>query len=297
MRLHLEGMGVMGCLVACVAEQRGYQVSWEDNRSVRNAWQASTGAILPFGDDKSQQDLESWKRELFLLETIQPYLAEARYCYVAEQPPHKGRAAGVLEEQRVGSVKISNVTSLHMDVQSFVSKTRRRLAHQERKQPRGSMLVVTHGFGDNIHKWSWGWSAQVRVSFAARWSALCLPHVPMLYGRRGYQLPYLYPVGSTGYHYAGTTLITQSTPKSLPIKPKLDMWRSHIKDYTGGAARITALRAGSLREGWRPMAHPEAELVERSPFGGNEVRIAPQYGNGIRWFPSTWKALEEAING
>lgn len=298
---HLEGMGVMGCLVACMLRQEGSKFTWEDTYVPdKVAWKASTGAILPFGDKQSQEDLKRWRS--MLRSPDEPlglwflkYVTEARYCYVADQPPHNGKKVGIKAEEVVGNVKVSSATSLHMDVQTFVMETRRRFWKLERSPADRAIRIVTHGFGANLWKWSWGWSAQVRVEFAKEWERACGPLRPMLYGRKGYQLPYLYPVGHTGYYYAGTTLITQgSHPKTLEVQPKFDMWKQHIKEYTGGLAKVKAVRKGTMLAGWRPMPNPDDALVETFAIPPTVV-IAPQYGNGIRWFPSTWDALVAAI--
>lgn len=300
--VHLEGMGVVGCLVAARFHLEGIDFTWSDTEAERTAWKVSTGAIPVFGDEQSHADRREWlrwyKQDDSFGRHIQHYMTKAVWCYTAQNPPHKARDIGCRPKAEVGPIKVSNKCSLHMDVQRFVLETRQLFARQRTpgvgwgsRRPRN--LIVTHGFGSNIHAWSWGWSGQVVIELSDELQQALRRRRPCFYLRNGYQLPYLYPVGREREYYAGTTLITQKQPRSLPIVPKLQVWRRHVEEYSGGHIAIAGNVPHSLGEGWRPMAALDAPLIER--VGQHTLRIRPQYGNGLRHFPSTYRALREAM--
>lgn len=307
--IHLEGMGVMGCLIACKLADEGIPFTWHDRETNRVSWKISTGAILPFGDERSISDLFSWHSDVFLPgnsetnygEWMRRFMTMATYCYVTENPPHNGRRAParVAPIFIIGPIKVSNRFSIHLDVQSFVHETRQRFSsHRTSGRERGQQLIVTHGFHrDTIHKWSWGWSARVKIRMSPKLKealrSVSAANVPCCYFRRGFQLPYLYPVGATGWYYAGTTLITQNKPQKLEVQPKFDTWKQHIEEYSEGHVTIRRMEPRSLGQGWRPMAHPEADNVYRDEHG--RIIVSPQYGSGIRWFPSTYEQLKELL--
>ena len=305
-KLHLEGMGVMGCLIAIALESEEIDFTWNDTDEgdeTRLAWKVSTGAILPFGDHESQLALKMWTDALegdsFLGKWLQGNVIQSTFCYVSQNPPHNGAKFGIKAEAEVGGVKISNAYGWNMDVQTVVRNTRLYF-HDKRREsaPKRSVTIVTHGFGPNIYKWSWGWSGLVHVRFTGtflRHKAM-RRRPPLMYMRQGYQLPYLYKVGrrAADLFYCGTTLITQSKPRSLPIEPKYETWEKNMMRAAGGVIDEISLVPGSLKEGWRPMADPAQELVEAD---SNGFVVKPQYGNGIRMFPLTYAELRDAIDG
>lgn len=290
----------MGCLVALRLQEEGIDFTWSDIDAPRTAWKVSTGAVPVFGDTMSNRCRVQWlkwlKSRTHFGNHMRHYMAKTIWCYTAANPPHKASEVGTRARRQVGPVQISNKQSANMDVQSFVLDTRSLYNALRRKdKPRKRLTVITHGFGSNIAAWSWGWSAQVAIEMSAELQEALGHRRPCFYLRNGYQLPYLYPVGLQREYYAGTTLITQKKPKSLPIEPKLKVWKQHVEDYTEGHVRVVKVIKGSLGEGWRPMAHEDAPLIES--VDERTLRIRPQYGNGIRHFPSTMKALLEELNG
>ena len=301
MRLHLEGMGVMGCLVALRLQEEGIDFTWSDIDAPRTAWKVSTGAVPVFGDEFSHQNRIEWLAWLQRSSWIRHYVARTTWCYSAVNPPHRAADVGCRPKEEIGPIKISNKKSLNMDVQSFVEDTRKLFKDARRKmgdvaevdRPKRATTVITHGFGENIAGWSWGWSAKVTIEMSEELQVALRGRRPCFYLRAGYQLPYLYPVGLEREYYAGTTLITQRKPKSLALQPKFDTWLDHIEQQGGGHIAVTSVVRGSLMEGWRPMAHEDTPLIER--LDRRLLRIRPQYGNGIRHFPSTMAALLEAL--
>jgi hypothetical protein len=312
-KVHLEGMGAMGAMIANALAADGISFTWHDTDpgdETRLSWKASTGAILPFGDAPSMDNLAAWTRRLEDPEDafgafMSAYMQKTTFCYNSDNPPHGGRKFGVAPKAELYGrdkqrVVISNAHGWNMDVQSMVEDTRHHFA-DGRKQgpPRNALVVRTHGFGDNIFKWSWGWSGIVRVRFSRDF--LRHPAMdrrpPLMYMRQGYQLPYLYKVGhgrgrDKDLYYCGTTLITQSRPKSLDVQSKYETWARNLEAAAGHVIDDYTLVPGTLMEAWRPMADPQDDLIARTTEG---IIVRPQYGNGLRMFPGTYDALMDVL--
>ena len=289
---HLEGMGVVGCLVAHRLQAEGVEFTWHDVDAARTAWKVSTGAIPVFGDQQSHDDRQQWLA-WYKAGFLGHYMTKAVWCYAAQNPPHKAKDIGCKAKATVGPITVSNKRSLHMDVQRFVTETRSTFRRRQTPGRRQRDVIITHGFGENIHRWSWGWSAQVLIELSDELEHALGGRRPCFYLRNGYQLPYLYPVGREREYYAGTTLVTQKQPRSLDIDPKLKTWLGHIREYSGQHIAVTSVIANTIGEGWRPMADPDAPLIEH--VDARTLRIRPQYGNAIRHFPSTMRALLEEL--
>jgi hypothetical protein len=285
--LHLEGMGVMGCLVAWQLRERGIDFTWHDTEAKVNAWRACTGVIYPSGVGIDNHNWWRWSKTI-----SGPYahwMEVATFCHYSQHPPHNGRSL-VLDE--VGGVRISDAHTFHLDAQSMVHQTRLQLADQRRSRNQyGRLRIVTHGFSpERIGAWSWGWSAKVRLSLHPKLAALA--YRPCLYMRDGFVLDYLYPVPQTDRWYAGTTLVTQREPKSLLVKPKYTAWYERMKRKADGAFDVQREIPITLEQGWRPMPKDDTPLVERV---GDTIYVRAQYGSGIRHFWTLWDKLEEYV--
>lgn len=288
----------MGSLVAWRLDQLGYNITWEDNRSEQVAWKVSTGAIPVMGDELSRKNLLAWHIWLKKKSFINKFVEPAIWTYCSVNPPHQAKLHTM---QTVGPLKLTSAHSYHLNAQQFVLKTRKKFESVARDCGFGAgaktLVIITHGFGDNIWKWSWGWSATVEVEFSPELNRAIERVDPGLracfYLRRKFELPYLYPIPKTNLYYAGTTLITQQHPTSLDLTLKYENWRKKVQEFSGGHVR-RIITETPPREGWRPMANPEAPLIE--VIKPNTLRIRPQYGNGIRFFPTTFTALRQAID-
>jgi hypothetical protein len=291
----------MGSLLAPHLEDVGIEFTFHDIGEERvQSWRASTGAIMPFGDEDSMQGLEDWRqmvrckgtfRELYL-----PHIQRARFCYYSQNPPHGGAKFGVEEIAKVGGVRISNKHSFHIDAQQVVEIARshyrkQRLAHRPSKKADDDLLIVTHGWRPNtIGAYSWGWSAIVTARMSDELQIALGFGEGCFYLRNGYQVCYLYPVGRTGAFYAGTTLVTQKNgPKDLDPEPHYRRWANQLENFSGGHLAVRELLPNTLRQAWRPKPRDDqSELVWRR---GSTVYFRPAAGNGIRLFPLYLDAL------
>jgi hypothetical protein len=300
-------MGLMGALLIPHLDDAGHEVTWHDLDEPRVAsWQASTGAIMPFGDRESMEGLALWmtmvKRSSTFRELYLKHVQRARFCYYSQNPPHGGAKFGVEEVAKVGGVRFSNMRSLHIDAQQIVqiARSHYRKARLPGRPTRADAdeLVVTHGWRTNvIGAYSWGWSAIVKADLSPeilkQLSALN-DHTGCFYMRNGYQIAYLYPVGRTGGHYAGTTLITQKDgPKDSDPQPHFERWCKQIEEFSEGHLRVGDLLPDTLRQAWRPKPREDQEsLVWRQ---GGAIFLRPAYGNGIRMFPHYLEALLDVL--
>jgi len=281
--LHLQGMGVVGSLVARQLELRGIDFTWSDTDAKHTAWRACTGITYRSGS-KLDNDNFKWWTDHF--PEYGQWMETAMFCHYSEKAPHGGRSKVVA---RVGAVRVSDFVSYHMNAQLLVQETQHSLRlRRTTRQSRNTQLVVTHGFA-KIHEWSWGWMCPVQLKlnpFFHEWS-----NRPCFYLRDGFILDYLYPIPRQGdWWYAGTSLITQQEPRSLLIDPKLRSWGERVTKKALDAFSVQKL--GSPVEGWRPKPHPVGLPVWEED---STIYLRPQYGSGIRHFGTLWDALERKL--
>lgn len=303
MRIHLEGLGLMGSLLIPHLVDDGHEVTWDDTEEVRvQSWRASTGAIMPFGDDDSMQGLRLWIRMIRTPSTFRELyrrLTErATFCYYSQNPPHGGKAYGVEEVAKVGGVRVSNQYSYHIDAQQVVQVARshfRGMRAREWKKTKPDLRIVTHGWRPEvIGAYSWGWSAMVQAYVSNEVQEALRTKTGCFYMRNGYQIAYLYPVGRTGMHYAGTTLITQKGgPKNNDPQPHFERWQKQIEEFSEGHLRGDLLYPATLQQAWRPK--PKDEQVDMVWQEGRTIFLRPAYGNGIRMFPLYLQHLREHL--
>lgn len=307
----LEGMGLMGSLIAPCLEDLGIEFRWYDTDEQRvQSWRASTGGIFPHGNEESMTGLRMW-RDLLSRDTLSPtfrqlyreHTQRARYCYYSKNPPHGGAAFGVEEVAKIGGVRFSNMRSYHIDAQQVVETARSHYRKQriagKPKRSEADLLVVTHGWRPKvIGAYSWGWSGIVTAKLSKQVRAQLRDHgdaTGCFYLRNGYQVCYLYPVGRTGAFYAGTTLVTQkSGPKDADPRPHYERWARQLEEFSEGHLAVRELLPDTLRQAWRPKHREDQEqLVWRK---GHTVFLKPAYGNGIRLFPLYFAELLTALN-
>jgi hypothetical protein len=290
--VHLEGMGLMGSLVAHQLAALGIPFTWHDTDERITAWKACTGIIYPSGE---KLDNDNYKRWFPFPAHFKPFMEEAAFCHYSTQPPHKGKHKIL---GTVGGVKVSDVSSYHFNAQRFVQSTRLQfLAQKFSKNVRGHRLIVTHGFHPaTIWKWSWGWSAQVEIAVSNDLKALCQGKRPCLYMRDNFVLDYAYPIpGWHHYWYAGTSLITQKAPHScLGGENKLRNWYDRMKQKAQGAFAVRLIITNPV-EGWRPMPHPDLPWVWQNTSRDKTIYLRPMYGSGLRHFWTLWDELERVL--
>lgn len=290
--IHIEGMGWMGSALAFRLAADGIDFTWNDIGAPHVAWRASTGIVYPAGDIRSRINLARW-REL-LTEGVFPAgtVTRAAYCYAHKNPPH---AATYRPHADLGWIRVATASCVAVDVPTIVAAARTTFArHRTDQAPRGAPTIVAHGHTGRRASWVWGWSAQVRLSIpddlcGAALNLLDSGHgytcqtVPLaLYGRaHRFAITYAYPVPTRpGWWWAGSSLISQRTPRSLDAQAHFASWRQQARDLYPS---VTLIDCGSPMDGWRPKAHPndETELV----FEPGRVVFPPLWHSGVRWAP------------
>lgn len=285
--IHLEGMGVIGCYLAHRLAADGIDFTWFDSNEPVTAWRACTGAIFPTGHAEDELARAVWGQHLFD-PAFRTHMESAAYVFCSKQPPHGGRAGF---QPLAGNAKLLDTPSLHLNAQRWVPWTREVFEDRRaRPQPRrGATVVVTHGFGQRLARYMWGWTVPVRVLTTAEMETTRA----CIYFRRGrFTMAYAYPIPCTNTWYAGSSLISQQKPRSLEIAPKFERWRRDFMEL--GAGYITDVQvAGDPIEGWRPTPFKSDTPLVR-PVGG-KLAVRPLWHSGVRHAPLVYNALKEAI--
>lgn len=287
MKVHIEGMGVNGCLLAHQLRRVGIDFTWHDIDVPKTAWKASTGAIYPsgslkFGPDQKCYDVWSaWFNEL----QYAPWLERSNWVYCTKKPPHEAR----YEFREVAGLKIGMAPSFHLNAQVMVPSTRLTFEAGQRKgRVDADLTVVSHGFGERLGHAYWGWHRPVRLRYPTEFDVGGLR--PAIYLRPNrVEMAYAYPIPGTDMWYAGSSIIKQKygSFKSLETWPKYERWKRTFEKYSKGVVEIEA--AGDCVEGWRPATAPEDTAWLRRK--GNVVTLRPLWNSGIRHFPFQWATL------
>lgn len=283
MRVHLQGMGLTGCLMAHQLFLAGVDFTWDDTDAEKTAWKASTGAIYPCGEPGSvDRESHAWWYENMRYAGYEPHMEEAAYMFSSKQPPHKGKYG--FSQMEGCNLNLASLPAMHLNAQSLVPATRIKFAaHRRAEAPAGARLIITHGFSQRRTHAFWGWTRLVRLEYS-------LPEIgelrPCIYLRPGlYFMAYAYPVPGTPWWYSGSSLIKQKGElKTQPILPKYDRWKEGFERLTEG--RFKVAEEGPILEGWRPASEVQDGWTKELEDGTLICR--PLWNSGIRHFPMTW---------
>jgi len=290
MRVHLEGMGINGSLLALKLAERGVGFTWHDTIDPKVAWPASTGAIYPGGSEKFGPDAachEEWLR-WYEQGFANEFLELGSFTFCTKSPPHGGRYSTT----PVGALNVAALPSLHLNAQKLVVETRAQFSKQRREVgdaiwDDGNLIyIVTHGWGERLGHVYWGWTRLVELQFNPKQ----FEHRPAFYFREGrFIMAYAYPVPGTPYWYAGSNIIKQRADarKSLSMEDKYERWKTNFERLGDGQVKVG--REGDFIEGWRPAAAKEDEAWVRRK--GNVLTFRPLWNSGIRHFPKQWAAV------
>jgi hypothetical protein len=292
--VHLEGMGVLGSLLALCLERARVNFTWHDSEEPITAWRASTGCVYPVLREGSK----STRGYLAWLHWLSNELVPPRFrCTEVAVPwfngkvaPHQGNYPVV---QEIGALRSNNqVRSVHVNAQRLVPLTRQKFA--TRRLPGRSSgaanYIVAHGFGQRLSHYFWGWAVPVSLRFPR---GMLTSHVGMrasVYTRyKRFEMAYAYPIPGTDLWYAGSSLIHQRVPKPLDVVKHFARWRGIFYRLTDGKVRVSA--AGEPLQGWRPAGAKTAEdkafketavVVHRR---GRLIEVPPLYHSGVRHAP------------
>jgi len=283
--IHLEGMGLFGCMMAWHLHRLGQPFTWDDNNQQVCAWKASTGAIYPSGDPFDQQNYNVWSEwsrgAAPWAPELDTFTEATAWWYSTKSAPHGLKQKAIVD---LGPMRMSSRLSYHFNVQRFVQESRRFFAAAEAAPARSDRLIVSHGFGQRLDHVLWGWSCKVVLEFDRTVHAV-LPVAmrPTVYFREGrFIMAYAFAVPDEACWYAGSSLIVQKKPKSLEIPAKFERWRANFERLGGGLVRVAS--HGEFVEGWRPAAAANDDTALAKWMGGKLV-MKPLWNSGVRHAP------------
>lgn len=289
MRIHLEGMGVQGALLAHFLHRAGIQFTWHDIELPQTAWRACTGAIYPSGSTKFGEDmlcLERWGR-WFIEGVFDGAVLEPALWWFN----HKGKAphgGGYKPSQPTAEgLRRAPMFSYHLNAQALVQDARDQFnGWRDVGQPSDvDLLVVTHGWSERQAYTYWGWSRLVELDYdKAIYSDGAVR--PAFYLREGrFVMAYAYPMAGTPYWYAGSHIIKQMSGRthSLEMPPKYRRWRDNFQRLAGGAVQVGVEH--DFTEGWRPVARDSSWAQATTRGRQTTITLRPLWNNGVRHWP------------
>ncbi len=304
MRIHIEGMGILGSLVALTLAGKKIPFTWHDTNEKQVAWQASTGAIYPAGADGSV-DKECYDAFANML-GHSAYALLAKHCefswYVFnhKKPPHDGR----YDFNPIGNygLNIGDSLSMHLNAQTFVPAVRERFKSKRlRDRPTDTkgidFYIVAHGFpsaaSQRTSHYYWGWTRLVQLKYDKRLLPQQPNKRPCFYFRQGrFVMAYAYPVPGTPWWYSGSSLIVQRERKSLDMPAKYERWKAFFEKLGGGYVKVA--KEGEYLEGWRP-ARSDDKWVTSTGRTNKVISLPPLWNSGIRHSPKVIAQLIEQL--
>jgi hypothetical protein len=289
--LHIEGMGVVGSILAWHLHQRNQSFTWSDTDYFISAWRASTGGIYPAGDQEEFACYQRWRQ----WQSAPPWdvrgcVELASFWFLSKNPPHGGRYEVI---GQVGPLRLGELPSLHLSAQKLVEGTRIAFAGQRREsEPSGASTVVSHGFGPRLHHVSWGWHVPVELAISPSIREYTGSRRSCFYLRTDrFTMAYAYPTPGTSTHYAGSSTIRQKDPHTADPMPHFQKWADRLVERTQG--RVQVSRYGKPVQGWRPVPDKADTAIVREI--GGKLHVRPMSANGVRLAPLYVDAVLERL--
>lgn len=286
--IHIEGMGIPGCLLALLLHRRGIDFTWHDTGETITAWRASTGAIYPststkFGnDDACRLVWEHWHA----IDLTDGCTEQAVWTYSQKSAPHGSKYQ---TRQLDCGLRQAIPFAYHLNAQALVPKVRDLFADKRTDgEPAHVIKIVSHGFGVRRSHSYWGWTRLVELDYADEIKEANSGLRPTFYFREGrVVMAYAYPIPGTRFWYAGSNIIKQKLGKerSLEMPPKYDTWKDRFLRLGGG--NVSVVDEDDFIEGWRP-ACGDLDWVTRE---GDVIHMRPLWNSGIRHFPQQWDGV------
>lgn len=278
--VHIEGMGWLGSALARTLEQRGIEFTWNDTETEFSAWPASSGSIMPDGDDTSERNREAWGYWIESGLFPEEYVTKSSLVYMQKNPPHGGHYKGI---ELDGGLHLADTNSYVANVPFIVQDTRLKYAHlRTNEAPGDAMKIVAHGFSDRFDRCEWGWTSDVTLSLPK-----FLADLPglSLYGRAN-RFEVVYATGRPGMpgrFRLGSSMVAQRRPARNP-EAAMRALLKRIEMMPGMYAGTKVVSWETPVEGWRPSAVGGASVdVEvRNP---KLIVMPPMLHSGIRWSP------------
>lgn len=296
MRVHIQGMGLQGCLLAASLGE-DMDLTWYDPDVPQTAWRASTGAIYPADSTKFGDDRACWLRWQEWFDNggfPSNVLSRHPFYFNHKKPPHEGKY--VIEDRTPGGLGRAADLAYHLNAQALVPMLRKSYRAGQVFEPWQTDADVTicaypqH----RVHHYYWGWTRLVELEYDPR--VFPGDERPSIYLREGrFIMAYAYPVPGTPYWYAGSNIIKQAAPKSLDMVMKYARWKANFERLAGGDVRVG--HEGQYLEGWRPAAAPgDQEWARWAMVSGRRVlSLRPLWNSGIRHFPQQLDSVMHLI--
>lgn len=298
-RYHIEGMGLVGSLLAASFDEDDIPFTWSDNDAKVTAWKASTGCVFPTGDPVEASCYRLWVNLVANRQSLGRHVGDYAelgvWTYISVNPPHDGRAVGVAALTKVEGLVVSNHHTVHLNVPAFVKNTREDYADLRAKPRAGDSIIVSHGYKRAV-RYGWGWSAQAELALSDELLAACSGARPCLYLRKGYLMYYAYPFPGTDDYIVGTQNVSQKEPRERPTEEPYMKWLDHFNEHMGDHGMVKRLHSDTMQQGWRPYGAKESKLISRTKSTPRTYYIQPQSGNGLRMWPATYNALRKAMD-
>lgn len=292
MKIHIEGMGFLGSMLAWTLYRAGIKFTWYDSNAKVKAWAASTGCVSPYGSPEEAEALLQWKswhkNGLPWEKKLKDITEEAAYWFSMKNPPNGGSSKLKVVET-ISPVQMGSLTSIHVNVQRLVAGTRKYFSKYENRGPGvtlGHRHVIAHGFNSRRTHYEWGWSAVADVHFSRKLIHASSPLRVCTRLQSGSNSPLIsaYPVpGRSRYHYiSGGERVSQSHAISpLNVASRAEFWMTEVEELSEGFVSLVNIK--EFREGWKPYGKAkDSRLVECvgkalvvKPMGNSGVRLAP----------------------
>ena len=293
--IHIEGFGITGALLALNLERHAVPFTWSDIDAPHTAWKASTGAVYPAGQPGSHcfEGHASWLQWYHEGRYANPaWLELAHYRFNHKRPPHEG-GYRIVQRDAYG-LALAEPPALHFNAQLMVPETRQRFADRriEGARPKGSQVIVAHGFSTRLNHAYWGYTRLVEVDYDGRPDNDREPRSAFYFREGRFIMAYAYPVPGTQYWYAGSKLIKQAAGrfKSLDMPSKYEAWKAQFERLGNGAVKVVG--EADYIEGWRP-ARGDNSWVHRDLLG--RIVVPPLWNSGIRHFPVVLRGVFDEL--
>lgn len=283
--VHINGMGLVGCLLALRLEEAGVGFSWYDNDSPFTAWKASTGCCYPSDEP---YDAANYERIAQLLGSHTPNLGRftevGNFAFIRKTIPHAVVNTKLYVVATAGNVKVLNKPSYHLNVQQFVMHMRKTFQTRYTEAADCDALVVhAHGFHGKYHtSYRWGWSCKANVKLNAQLAQF--EPISLNAQTARFDIFYLYPCPGTEEYYLGTSMVYLRKPKLVKTAPavRIGAALAHIHEHSLPQIIIEPID-GTYVQGWRPACDEAIVPPVREVEG--QLYLKPQSHSGWRHHP------------
>jgi hypothetical protein len=290
--IHIEGMGVLGSILAVRLEAAGIDFTWDDCEHEITAWKASTSIVYPSGEPEDMFGYMRWQ-DWADHQTFGRFTERVPYAFTTKKPPHKGKYSYEALESEPWKVA-NSAWAYCVNVQEFIRWARWNYAGlrvHNHGAPAGSRVIVAHGTGNNPRRkqYVWGWAQRVmlRYPFRERFPRCALYH------RKGrFVMAYAYPIANTSYWWAGSSLIVQKgEAKELDALKHFQKWERTMAEQ--GVFVVDDANEPPV-QGWRPRGDDINDTAWVREIDGQLV-VRPLWHSGVRWAPQLTDAVLEAL--